>query len=570
MTSKARPEIVVQGARTNNLKNISLRIPHNKFIVVTGISGSGKSSLVFDIIAKEGQRRYFETLPAFARQFMGKINRPDVDEIEGLSPVIAITQHTTGMHARSTVGTMSDIYDLLRLLFARKGTTEKNIELSRALFSFNSEVGKCKRCNGIGKEEQIDLNRLISCPEKSIREGALAPTLPNGYIMYSQVTIDVLDQLCKAEGFSVDIPWNELTDLQCEVILQGSDKIKVPFGKHSLESRLKWTGIKAKPREEGYYKGMIPIMSDILRRDRNTNILKYVHAVNCPDCNGTRLNSEALSVTVHGKSIEEIVTLELNELKSWIQTNTWGAVGKEITLKIESQVDLLEDLGLGHLTLDRSSKSLRPSEIQRIRIANQILVPLSDVLYVFDEPSIGLHQDENERLIYHFRQLVKKGNTVIVVEHDLDTITNADHIIEVGPKAGVNGGELIFNGPFSAFSQQDGLAVISPTYRAIKSSIEKPKGSSKTESNSIQLIGCYQRNLKNIDVEFQLGKLNVVSGRSGVGKSSLVKDTLLKAVKQQLGIETDESAKLTSHKNIDSINKLIFCRSFAHWKNTTQ
>ena len=562
MTSIKRPEIVIQRARTNNLNNISLNIPHNKFIVVTGISGSGKSSLVFEIIAKEGQRRYFETLPSFARQFMGKLNRPDVDEIEGLSPVIAIGQHTTGMHARSTVGTMSDIYDLFRLLFARTGTTDATIELSRALFSFNSEVGKCKQCNGIGAAEKIDLKRLITYPEKSIRDGALAPTLPNGYIMYSQVTIDVLNQVCVAEGFSVDIPWNELTDLQREVILHGSDKIKVPFGKHSLESRLKWTGIKAKPREEGYYKGMIPIMSDILRRDRNANILKYVHAVTCQDCNGTRLNRDALSVTVHGKSIAEIVTLELNELKLWIQSNTWGVVAKEIIEKMKAQVDLLEDLGLGHLTVDRSAKSLRSSEIQRIRVANQILVPLSDVLYVFDEPSIGLHQEENERLIYHFKQLVNKGNTVIVVEHDLDTINSADHIIEIGPKAGVDGGNLIFNGAYSVFSQQNRLMESSPTYRAIKNANESVRSSSlslsKKESKSIRLIGCQERNLKNIDIEFQLGKLNVVSGRSGVGKSSLVKGILLKAVQQQLGIEAGEPAKLTSHENIDSINKLIF------------
>ncbi|MCE7993636.1 MAG: ATP-binding cassette domain-containing protein [Roseivirga sp.] len=558
MTSKTCPEIVIQGARTNNLKNISLSIPHNKFIVVTGVSGSGKSSLVFDIIAQEGQRRYFETLPSFARQFMGKLNRPDVDEIEGLSPVIAIGQYTTGMHARSTVGTMSDIYDLLRLLFARTGITSKDIELSRALFSFNSEAGKCKHCGGIGAAEQIDLNKLIVFPEKTIREGALAPTLPTGYIMYSQVTIDVLNQVCMAEGFSVDIPWNKLTDQQREVILYGSDKIKVPFGKHSLESRLKWTGIKARPREEGYYKGMIPIMSDILRRDRNANILKYVHAVTCPKCNGARLNNDALSVSVQGKSIAEIAILELNELKSWIQSNTWGAVGKEIVQKIESQVDLLEDLGLGHLTLDRSSKSLRASEIQRIRVANQISAPLSDVLYVFDEPSIGLHRKESDRLIEHFKQLVKKGNTVIVVEHDLDTIASADHIIEIGPGAGINGGNLIFNGSFSAFSQKDELKEISPTYRAIKSLVERSDPPSKPAGNSISLFGCTERNLKRIDVNFQLGKLNVVSGRSGAGKSSLVKGTLLKAVQQQLGIEVGEPARLTRHENIDAINKLIF------------
>lgn len=558
MTSSTHPEIVIQGARTNNLKNISLRIPHNQLIVVTGISGSGKSSLAFDIIAKEGQRRYFETLPSFARQFMGKLNRPDVDEMEGLSPVIAIGQRTSGMHARSTVGTLSDIYDLLRLLFARTGTTPNNIALSRALFSFNSAVGKCKRCNGIGKEEEIDLHRLIAFPEKSIREGALAPTLPNGYIMYSQVTIDVLNQVCEAEGFNVDIPWNELTDQQQAVVLYGSEKIKVPFGKHSLESRLKWTGIKAKPREEGYYKGMIPIMSDILRRDRNANILKYVHAITCPDCHGTRLNSDALSVTVHGKSIAEVTRFELNELKAWIQTNFWNAVAREIVAKIEAQVDLLADLGLGHLTLDRSAASLRASEIQRIRVANQLSVPLGDVLYVFDEPSIGLHRKENERLIHHFKELVYKGNTVIVVEHDLDTITSADHIIEIGPKAGVNGGEVVFNGAFSEFIQKDDLREISPTFRAIKSPPEIVKSSSKKGRGAIHLKGCHERNLKNINVAFQLGKLNVVSGPSGAGKSSLVKGTLLQAAQQHLGMEVDKPAKLGGHENIDAINKLIF------------
>ena len=557
MNSKEHSGIHIKGAKTNNLKNVSLSIPHNKFIVVTGISGSGKSSLVFDVLAQEGQRRYFETLPSFARQFMGKINRPDVDEIEGLSPVIAIGQRTTGMHARSTVGTLSDIYDLLRLLFARTGTSKKDVALSRALFSFNSAVGKCTRCNGIGKEEQIDLNKLIVYPEKTIREGALAPTLPNGYIMYSQVTIDVLNQVCEAEGFNVDIPWNDLTDQQQQVILHGSDKIKVPFGKHSLESRLKWTGIKAKPREEGHYKGMLPIMSDILRRDRNANILKYVHAVTCPDCNGTRLNNEALSVTVHGKSIADVGRFELNELKAWIQNNAWNDIAAAITTKIEAQVDLLTDLGLGHLTLDRPSKSLRASEIQRIRVANQILVPLSDVLYVFDEPSIGLHQEENERLIYHFKQLVQKGNTVIVVEHDLDTITSADHIIEIGPKAGVKGGEVLFNGAFTEFAEQKDLEAVSPTYRAILGAT-KSSSIAKTASDAIQLIGCSERNLKNITVDFQLGKLNVVSGKSGTGKSSLVKGTLLKSVQQHLGIEVDEPVKLSSTKNLATVNKLIF------------
>ena len=566
MTTSARPEIVIQGARTNNLKDISLRIPHNKFIVVTGMSGSGKSSLVFDIIAKEGQRRYFETLPSFARQFMGKLSRPDVDEIEGLSPVIAIGQGSAGVHARSTVGTMSDLYDLLRLLFARTGTTDRNIGLSRALFSFNSVVGKCPHCKGIGKQEQIDLKKLIAFPEKTIREGALAPTLPTGYIMYSQVTIDVLNQVCEAEGFHVDIPWIELADEQRAVILYGSNKIKVPFGKHSLESRLKWTGIKAKPREEGYYKGMVPIMSDILRRDRNANILKYVHSIRCEACNGTRLNADALSVLVQGKSIAEVAALELNELKVWIESHTWSNVGGEIVERIKAQVEVLEDLGLGHLTLDRSSKSLRASEIQRIRMANQLLVPLSDVLYVFDEPSIGLHREENQRMINHFKQLVAKGNTVMVVEHDLNTIAHADHIIEIGPAAGLYGGRLIFNGALSEFTQQDTLQEVSPTYRALKDAITQ-KGSlvatnsrkaMPSEDQFMCLLGCHSRNLQHIDVVFQLGKLNVVSGRSGVGKSSLVKDTLLKAVQQRLGLTVDAPLQLKGHENLEAVGAIVF------------
>jgi len=559
MTSNSPSHLVIKGAKTNNLKNISLKIPHNKLIVVTGVSGSGKSSLAFEIIAREGQRRYFETLPSFARLFMGKLNRPNVEEIEGLSPVIAIGQRTAGMHARSTVGTLSDIYDLFRLLFARTGESPDNLQPTRALFSFNSTIGKCKRCNGIGKEEQIDLKRLIIHPEKTIRAGALAPTLPNGYIMYSQVTIDVLNQVCEAEGFNVEIPWNELSDAQRNVVLYGSEKIKVPFGKHSLESRLKWTGIKAKPREEGHYKGMIPIMSDILRRDRNANILKYVESITCRDCSGARLNHAALSVKVHQKSIADLGKLELSELNRWIQSNTWRSVAKTIVNKIKNQIDLLEDLGLGHLTLDRTAKSLRASEIQRIRISNQILAPLSDVLYVFDEPSIGLHPSENERLIYHFNELVRKGNTVIVVEHDLKTIRSADHIIEIGPAAGIYGGQLVYNGSVSNFLSNKSLEEKSPTYRALKKEPINPrKIIPKTDGVYLSLIGCKKRNLKKIDVNFKLGGLNIVSGKSGAGKSTLVKETLLNVVQQYLGIKSQGPVCIDNIEHIDRIKKLIF------------
>ncbi len=551
-------EIIIKGARTNNLRDLSLRIPHHKFIVVTGISGSGKSSLVFDIVAREGQRRYVETLPSFARQFLGKLSRPDVDEIEGLSPVIAIGQRTSGMHARSTVGTLSDTYDLLRLLFARTGTTERDIQPARALFSFNSASGKCLRCNGIGKEEQIDLDKLIAFPEKSIREGVLAPTLPNGYIMYSQVTIDVLNQVCEAEGFSVDIPWNELTDRQREVVLCGSEKVKVPFGKHSLESRLKWTGMKAKPREEGFYKGMIPIMSDILKRDRNANILKYVKSVTCSACHGARLNSDALSVKVQGLSIAEVGKMEVTALKSWLQRQPWKREAEEIVEKLIAQATVLEDLGLGHLTMDRPASTLRVSEIQRIRVANQLLVPLSDVLYVFDEPSIGLHREENKRMIAHFKRLVQRGNTVMVVEHDLDTIRHADHIIDIGPKAGAEGGTLLFNGSLERFLRQKDLSE-SLTWKALQPTTAPEKTSApSSHADAITLKGCHERNLQHIGVSFQLGKLNVVSGRSGTGKASLVKGTLLRAMQQRLGLEVEGPLKLESHERLDKLNKLIF------------
>lgn len=550
-------KILIKNAKTNNLKSISLEIPHHQFIVVTGVSGSGKSSLAFDVIAREGQRRYFETMPSFARQFMGKLSQPDVESIEGLSPVIAIGQKTTSSHSRSTVGTLSDMYDMLRLLFARTGESSQDILLSRSLFSFNTEEGRCPQCNGIGKEEKIDLEKLVVYPEKTLREGALAPTLPTGYIMYSQVTIDVLDQVCKAEGFHVDIPWNQLTEEQKKVILLGSEKIKVPFGKHSLESRLKWTGIKAKPREEGFYKGMLPIMTDILRRDRNANILKYVSSVICSSCEGKRLNKKALNVRVKGKTIADVSEWEINELDAWIRQEQWSPVARKITQSISAQTELMLDLGVGHLKLNQSASTLSASEAQRIRVINQLTTPLSDVLYVLDEPSIGLHSDENQRMIAHLKALVKKGNTVIVVEHDLDTIRQADWIIDIGPKAGREGGELLFNGSIKNFLK-DHNNKRSPTFQALTQLDTLQEPLPIHGKPRVELYGCHTGNLKHIDVSFVVGALNVVSGKSGSGTKALVLETLKTLVEANLQPGPKKNTAVTSAKNIEAFDACIF------------
>lgn len=558
MSAKLNATIKIENARTHNLKGVSLEIPHHQFVVVTGISGSGKSSLAFDIIAKEGQRRYFETLPTFARQYVGKISPPNVDAISGLAPVITVSQKTTGMNARSTVGTISDLYSLLRLLYARAGKPRDAahpVQLTRSLFSFNTQEGKCPQCNGLGKEEKIDVNKLVAEPEKTIREGALAPTLPNGYIVYSQVTIDVLNEVCKAEGFHVDIPWNELTAHQKKVVLEGSKKIKVPFGKHSIESRLKWKGLKAKPREEGYYKGMMPIMTDILSRDRNPNILKYASAVTCKKCQGQRLNKQALSVYLFDQTIADLLELCMDDLHTWLSTQKWPEHVKPVIDELMDKLRILSQIGLGYMRLDQPAKELRASEIQRIRVVNQIGTGLSNVLYVFDEPSIGLSKTENETMIALLRQLVDNGNSVIVVEHDLETIRQADWIVEIGPKAGRHGGQLLFNGKLVDFLNQQNAE--SFTWQALEAFADFSKTVAKTHSEKIELYGCHEGRLSGQNFTFELGGLTVITGPSGTGKSDLVQKTLRPLVLNHLK-EKNTPVKVDKHVNTAVFDRLVY------------
>lgn len=545
--------IAIYNASENNLQSVTLKIPRNKLICVTGVSGSGKSSLVFDVLHAEGRRRYLETFSGTARLALGKLQRPEVGSITGLSPTIAVNQKTITRNARSTVGTMTGIYDLLRLLFARLATSETSTTTpSRSLFSFNSEKGACPTCKGLGLEEQIEPELFIGDPAKTLREGCIVMTTPSGYIVYSQVTMDVLNDVCEANGFNVDIPWQDLTESQKNVVLYGSEKIKVPFGKHTLESRMKWSGITAKPREEGYYKGIVPVMEEILKRDRNANILRFVESVTCSHCHGARLNEQSLSFHLGGMNIAQLSDLTLQELQQWAAEQSQYAaepVWNETMAAINKRVEVLENLGLSYLTLSRESTGLSGGESQRIRLATKVLSGLQGVIYVIDEPSIGLHDTEHRKLMKVLRELNQQGNTVIVIEHDRDTMLQSDWLIDIGPDAGVNGGEVLYNGPVNTeivdANLQEGVGY-------------KRDNAEKNHKNRISIIGASENNLQDIDVKFLKGGLNVVTGVSGSGKKSLVNEILIKKLRQDL---YGDRAVPGAHENIsglDGFKKLVF------------
>jgi excinuclease ABC subunit A len=518
--------IQINEARENNLKNISLEIPHNKLILLTGVSGSGKTSLAYDVLFKEGQGRFLESFSSHTRSYLTRLNRPDVDEIRGLRPAVAVNQNSRISNARSTVGTISRLYDLLRLLFARLGEATADIsplKQQRRLFSFNTPYGACPQCKGLGMEEVIDPDLIIKNPELSLREGALVITQPNGYTVYSQVTIDVMDKVCRSEGFNVDIPWKDLTEAQKNIVWYGSDKIKIPFGKHSLESRMKWSGITAKPREEGYYKGIIPIMEEILKRDRNANILRFVKARKCSHCGGKRLNHQALSIHFAGMDIADFNAMSISMLDAFFRNHqNPSAVFSRIRSEILEITDLLAGLGLGHLQLERESASLSGGESRRIRLANQVLSRLSGMLFIFDEPSIGMHSRDQKKLLQSLRRLVDKGNTVMVIEHEQDFIPAVDWIVDIGPKAGTEGGEVLFNGPAQEFIRNPLSGSLTKEYfeRAEKDSISQEVQG--REQNFLSIRGATVHNLQNVSADFLLGALNVVCGVSGSGKSSLV------------------------------------------------
>ena len=438
----------IVNASQNNLKNVSLELPEQQLIVVTGLSGSGKSSLAMGIIGNEGYRYFLESLPAYNQQNSQRIPTAEVDEIQDLPPVIKVEQSKRFQSLNATFGTLSELTQLFRILFARYSAEES---MSKSLFSFNHPKGACETCRGIGEAEYIDVEKLIGDPNKSLREGAITTTLPTGYIVYSQVTVEELNKVCEAHGFSVDIPWKELSEEQQNVILNGSNRIKVYYGKHSIESRLRWEGLKAKPREEGFYKGVLPIMSDILKRDRNPNILRFTSSKKCPSCNGARIKKEHLSFQWQNKNFHQWMELNLSDLYDSL-TRLKLKRGEELLVnKIITQLFDLIRLGMDHYSLSSLSTDISSGDGQRIKLVKQVNSNLQGILYVFDEPSIGLPMAYQVHLRHILDRLIARGNTVLVVEHDLNFIKTSDWIVELGPNAGKEGGEVLFNGSTEDF-----------------------------------------------------------------------------------------------------------------------
>ena len=534
--------IIIRGARVHNLQGIDLELPLGRLVVVCGVSGSGKSSLVHDIVYREGQRRYLESMSSRTRQVMGQLDHADVDHISGLAPAISLDQRTVISSPRSTVGTASELHPHLRLLMARLGQPGgPDGALESSLFSFNTARGACPACNGLGLQDRVDPALLVDDPRKTIRQGALVLTTPRGYLMYSQVTMDALDVVCRAHGFSVDLPWGQLTEAQQRVVLHGSDRVTVPLGKHTLESRLRWTGITARPRQEGYYRGIIPTIEGILSHKRNKGVLRFARSAPCSACHGSRLRSEALAVSLAGRNIAELAELSVDQLARWARElrlepglrPVWEPLRDEILRR----GDLLRRLGVGYLQLSRPSASLAGGEAQRLRLSTQVRSGLRGLLYVLDEPSIGLHHRDLQRLLDVLRELRDGGNSVLVVEHDETTILGADWLVDIGPDGGAGGGQVLYSGPLQGRprDQPAGLIATSRTLAFLdgRQAIALPT-TRRPGTGELWIRGAAARNLRQVDAQFRLAALNVVSGVSGSGKSTLVREVLARALDQAL------------------------------------
>lgn len=681
-------KIIIKGAKEHNLKNIDLELPRNKFIVFTGLSGSGKSSLAFDTIYAEGQRRYVESLSSYARQFLGQMEKPNVEYIEGLSPAISIDQKTTSKNPRSTVGTVTEIYDYLRLLFARvgevhcavcgdkisqmtiqeivdkimefdertklqilspvvrgqKGTHKKLIEnikkdgfvrirvdsenfevtdeinldknkkhnievvvdrivvkdgiekrladsietavklsdglviaqiidkeeilystkfacpdhgvaieeLSPRMFSFNSPFGACDVCNGLGESKEVDVDLVIPNKDLSIKKGAI---LAFGNINDDTYYSKMIKSLATSYNVDLDTPFKDLPKDFVDELLYGEGKTIVEF---TYES--KYGG---KREYKSYFEGII---KNLQRRYSETNsdysrekIEEFMSEKACPKCNGKRLKKEVLSVLVDNKNIIDVTNFSVNELIEYIEninlTDKQKFIASEILKEIKARASFLRDVGLDYLNLSRKAGTLSGGEAQRIRLATQIGSALVGVLYVLDEPSIGLHQRDNDRLIKTLRHLTNIGNTLIVVEHDEDTMRECDYIVDIGPGAGVYGGEIVFKGTVDEILKDENS--LTGMYLSGKKKIEIPNSTREGNGKFIEIVKASENNLKNINVKFHLGKFVCVTGVSGSGKSTLINDILYKEISSTINKSKEKSGKHKEIKGIENIDKII-------------
>ncbi|MCE5753307.1 excinuclease ABC subunit UvrA [Staphylococcus pseudintermedius] len=680
------PSIVVKGARAHNLKNVDIELPKNQLIVMTGVSGSGKSSLAFDTIYAEGQRRYVESLSAYARQFLGQMDKPDVDTIEGLSPAISIDQKTTSKNPRSTVATVTEIYDYIRLLYARigkpfcpnhgieiesqtvqqmvdrimeleertkiqllapvvnhrKGTHEKLLtdiskkgyvrvrvdgeimdvtqvpeldknknhtieivvdrlvvkpgietrladsietvleladgrlvvdiidgdklefsekhacpicgfsigELEPRMFSFNSPFGACPTCDGLGQKLTVDLDLVVPDKDKTLNEGAILPWEPTSSDFYPSM----LKRVCEVYKINMDKPFKKLTERQRNIILYGSGDKEIEF---TFKSKFGQERKRTMP-----FEGVVP---NIERRYHESPseyvremMQKYMGEQVCETCHGQRLSREALSVYVAGKNVGEVVEQSIKEALTYYEnielTEQDAQIAHLILKEITSRLAFLNNVGLDYLTLNRSSGTLSGGEAQRIRLATQIGSRLSGVLYVLDEPSIGLHQRDNDRLIHTLQEMRDLGNTLIVVEHDEDTMIAADYLVDIGPGAGEHGGEVVASGtPKQVMRNAKSLT---GQYLSGKKFIPVPEHRRPVTDRKISVKGARSNNLKNVDVDFPLSVMNVVTGVSGSGKSSLVNEVLYKSLAQAINkskIKPGEHDEITGMDQIDKI-----------------
>ncbi|MEL6712660.1 MAG: AAA family ATPase, partial [Planctomycetota bacterium] len=515
--------IEVTGAREHNLRGaepgsgLDVAIERGAWTAVTGPSGSGKTSLVFDVLVREGARRYLGSQSAKALQFFGKLGRPDVKRVAGLPAPIAVARRSVTNDPRSTVGTQSGALDLLRLLFARAAQHPSGAQLTRSHFSFNTSTGACEACGGIGLEDRVDPDRVVADASRSIREGALRPTLPNGYTVYSQVTLEVMDTICRAHGFDVDTPWNALTDEQRHVVLYGTKRLKVPFGKHSLESRMKWEGITARPREEGYYRGIVPVIEETLLRNRNENVLRYARSVPCSVCGGSRLGALGREARLDGgASLPELLALSTAELVEALPGVSTSPVLEALLESLGAILARMVRLGLGHLAQARGAATLSGGEAQRLRLAAHLASGLGGALFALDEPTLGLHPEARDGLREVLDELVAAGNTLVVVEHDPGFVAFADRALALGPGAGPDGGRVVLDAARAA----DALAVP-----------ERPaRRPSEHRGDLVRLSGATLHNLREAELAVPAGAFTAVVGPSGAGKSSLVFGTLLPAL----------------------------------------